>query len=83
MKRKLVIATIGLALIFSSVVSVATLRALAVRHDHNQFLAWEHRLVRPDDLSRLGVAFFNMNGIISVVYLAGVVLAVLVPHLVG
>ena len=43
MKRKLVFATVGLALIFSSVVSVATLRALAVRHDHRQFLAWEHR----------------------------------------
>jgi uncharacterized RDD family membrane protein YckC len=43
MKRKLVVATIGLALIFTSVVSVATLRALAVRHDHGQFLAWEQR----------------------------------------
>ena len=43
MKRKLVVATIGLALIFTSVVSVATLRALAVRHDHSQFLAWEQR----------------------------------------
>ena len=37
-------------------------------------LAWEHRLLRPDDLSRLGLAFFNLNGIVSVVYLA-VVLA--------
>ena len=43
MKRKLVIATIGLALIFTSVVSVATLRAFAVRHDHRQFVAWEYR----------------------------------------
>ena len=43
MKRKLVVATIGLALIFTSVVSVATLRALAVRHDHSQFLVWEQR----------------------------------------
>ena len=43
MKRTLVIATIGLVLIFTSVVSVATLRAFAVRHDHRQFLAWEHR----------------------------------------
>ena len=39
-------------------------------------LAWEHRLLRPDDLSRLGVAFFNLNGIVSVAYLA-VVLAAL------
>ena len=39
-------------------------------------LAWEHRLLRPDDLSRLGLAFFNLNGIVSVAYL-GVVLAAL------
>jgi len=38
-------------------------------------LVWEHRLVRPDDLSRLGVAFFNMNGIISVMYLVVVLIA--------
>lgn len=29
-------------------------------------LAYEHRLVRPDDLSRLDAAFFTMNGIMSV-----------------
>lgn len=40
-------------------------------------LAWEHRLVRADDLSRVGVAFFNMNGVISVLYLAVVLVAVL------
>jgi 4-hydroxybenzoate polyprenyltransferase len=40
-------------------------------------LACEHRLVRADDLSRLGVAFFNMNGVIALVYLAGVLLAAL------
>jgi len=26
----------------------------------------EHRVVRPDDLSKLNIAFFNMNGYISV-----------------
>lgn len=30
-------------------------------------LAWEHRLVRPEDLSRLDAAFFRMNGIMSIV----------------
>jgi 4-hydroxybenzoate polyprenyltransferase len=39
-------------------------------------LAWEHRLVRADDLSRVGAAFFNMNGVIAVVYLVTVLLAV-------
>jgi 4-hydroxybenzoate polyprenyltransferase len=29
-------------------------------------LVWEHRLVQPDDLSKLGVAFFNINGYISI-----------------
>jgi len=26
----------------------------------------EHRVVRPDDISKLNIAFFNMNGYISV-----------------
>ena len=29
-------------------------------------LAWEHHLVRPDDLSRVNVAFFNANAAISI-----------------
>lgn len=33
-------------------------------------LLYEHRLVRPDDLSRLDAAFFNMNGYISVTIFA-------------
>jgi 4-hydroxybenzoate polyprenyltransferase len=33
-------------------------------------IAYEHRLVRPDDLSRLDAAFFNMNGYISVTIFA-------------
>lgn len=38
-------------------------------------LVWEHRLVRLDDLSKVGVAFFNANGIISVTYLAVVLVS--------
>ncbi|MCC6573943.1 MAG: UbiA family prenyltransferase [Planctomycetes bacterium] len=38
-------------------------------------LIWQHRLVKPDDLSRVNVAFFTVNGIISAlfgaVYVAG------------
>jgi 4-hydroxy-3-polyprenylbenzoate decarboxylase len=33
-------------------------------------LAWEHRLVRPGDLSRLDAAFFTMNGVISLTFFA-------------
>jgi 4-hydroxybenzoate polyprenyltransferase len=42
-------------------------------------LVWEHRLVRPDDLSKLGMAFFNMNGIIAALYLALVLLVIALP----
>jgi 4-hydroxybenzoate polyprenyltransferase len=31
-------------------------------------LAWEHRLVRADDLSRIDAAFFTLNGIVSVIF---------------
>jgi 4-hydroxybenzoate polyprenyltransferase len=32
-------------------------------------LYWEHRLVKPNDLSRVNVAFFNLNGYISILLL--------------
>ncbi len=35
-------------------------------------LVWEHALVRADDLSRLDVAFFNVNGYIAVIALLAV-----------
>ncbi len=35
-------------------------------------LTYEHRIVRPDDLSRVDVAFFNINGYISITLLASV-----------
>ena len=34
-------------------------------------IAWEHRLVRPGDLSRLDAAFFTVNGIVSIVVFLG------------
>lgn len=36
-------------------------------------LAYEHAIVKPTDLSRVNQAFFNVNVILAVVYLAGVV----------
>ena len=30
-------------------------------------LAWEHSLVKPDDLSKINLAFFNINGYIAIV----------------
>jgi 4-hydroxybenzoate polyprenyltransferase len=36
---------------------------------------WEHSLVRPDDLSKLNLAFFNINGYISLTVFTATVLA--------
>jgi 4-hydroxybenzoate polyprenyltransferase len=41
-------------------------------------LIWEHRLVHPEDFSRLDVAFFNMNGYIAVSVFAFSLLAVII-----
>jgi 4-hydroxybenzoate polyprenyltransferase len=41
-------------------------------------LTYEHSLVRPDDLSRLDLAFFNVNGYISVIAFAAVFVALLI-----
>jgi 4-hydroxybenzoate polyprenyltransferase len=39
-------------------------------------LAYEHALVRPEDLGRLDTAFFTVNGVISVVFCVFVALDV-------
>lgn len=39
-------------------------------------LLWEHRLMKPDDLSHVNTAFFTLNGVISVVVFAGVLLGI-------
>ncbi len=41
-------------------------------------LVYEHSLVRPDDLSRLNLAFFNVNGYISVIAFVSVLIALFV-----
>jgi len=42
-------------------------------------LAYEHAIVRPDDLSRLNLAFFNVNGILSLTLFAATLAALLIP----
>ncbi len=42
-------------------------------------LVYEHSLVQPDDLSRLDLAFFNVNGYVAIIALMAVLAAVLVP----
>ncbi|HXF96237.1 MAG TPA: 4-hydroxybenzoate octaprenyltransferase [Gemmatimonadales bacterium] len=34
-------------------------------------IAWEHQLVKPDDLSRLDAAFFTANGLVSILVFLG------------
>ena len=47
-------------------------------------LAWEHWLVRPEDLSRVGLAFFHINAVISLGLLAvGLVDVLLFPLVVS
>ena len=41
-------------------------------------LVYEHSLVRPGDLSRINVAFFNINGVISLTLMAMTVADVLI-----
>jgi 4-hydroxybenzoate polyprenyltransferase len=45
-------------------------------------LAWEHRLVRADDLSRIDAAFFTMNGYVSVIFFVFWAADILGPSLV-
>lgn len=40
-------------------------------------LIWEHRLVHPDDLSHIDLAFFNINSYISIALFTGVLVSVL------
>ena len=39
-------------------------------------LIYEHSLVRPDDLSKVDVAFFTINGFIGITYFAGMAIEV-------
>jgi 4-hydroxybenzoate polyprenyltransferase len=43
-------------------------------------LAYEHTLVRANDLSRMNAAFFTMNGVISVVFFLGIATDLLLRH---
>ena len=59
--RSMIVPLVGLGLIyplgwvyFAGVAAVAAL------------LVYEHALIRPDDLTRVNVAFFNVNVVISV-----------------
>jgi 4-hydroxybenzoate polyprenyltransferase len=46
-------------------------------------LLYEHWIVRPDDLSRINKAFFDLNGWISIAYFVALSIDVLLPWLMG
>jgi 4-hydroxybenzoate polyprenyltransferase len=43
-------------------------------------LSWEHRIVRPDDLSRINRAFFDFNAYVSIGYFLATLTDVFVTH---
>ena len=63
------IATVGLLIVIAAV-SESGLIAYSGIGIVAAILYWEHRIVRPDDLSRVNVAFFNLNGYVSLLLLA-------------
>lgn len=63
------VATVGLLAVAGVGLDVGALYWLGVAAVAG-LLLYEHRLVRPDDLSRLDAAFFTVNGVISVVFFA-------------
>jgi 4-hydroxybenzoate polyprenyltransferase len=43
-------------------------------------LLWEHSIIRADDLTRIDMAFFNLNGTVSIIYLLTVLFALYLEH---
>jgi 4-hydroxybenzoate polyprenyltransferase len=59
-----VLAFVGFS-VFASAAGGGWIRAAAVAAAA-ALMAWQHRLVRPDDLSRIDTAFFSANGLLAV-----------------
>lgn len=45
------------------------------------FLAYEHLIIKPNDLSRVHSAFFTLNGVVGILFLMGSILEVVVKRL--
>ena len=65
--RLLHVASVGLMILLGWHVEMGVIYALGVVVIAG-LLVWEHRLVQPDDLARVNMAFLNLNAIISVVF---------------
>ena len=66
-KKMAIFAALGclLALVYTLQLGALSLAGIAVVAG---LLIYEHRLVKPDDLSRVNAAFFTMNGYVSVLF---------------
>ncbi len=67
--------TVGLLILFGTMAGLGLLYTLALVLV-SLLLIYEHSLVKANNLSRVNAAFFNVNGLISLLFLAGVVLDV-------
>ncbi len=63
------IATIGLLVLIANLSGLGLIAYSGIGAV-TAILYWEHRIVGPDDLSRVNVAFFNLNGYVSLLLLA-------------
>ena len=76
------------ALTAAALVTLQLLAGLGVAHLVGliavvAILVYEHWIVRPDDLSRIDKAFFDLNGWISIAYFAAMMIDVLALPLIG
>jgi len=71
--RALHVGTVALLALFTQLAGLGWIYACAVVATA-LLLSFEHSLVSPRDLSRVGVAFFTLNGWVGVALLAGMVL---------
>jgi 4-hydroxybenzoate polyprenyltransferase len=61
--------TIGVLLSVAAISDLGALSYIGIAITAG-ILWWEHRIVSPDDLSRVDMAFFNLNGYVSLLLLA-------------
>ncbi len=74
--RGMHLATAVLLLVFTHIFSLGPI-AFVGMGVVIMLLAYEHSIIRPDDLRRMNAAFFTLNGIISIVFFLSVTLDVL------
>ena len=67
------LAMVGISAEMGTIYWIGWLAVIAV-------LAWEHRIVSPNDLSRINRAFFDLNAYVSIAYFCATVADLVVAH---